>query len=109
MRSLSRDGWWQGGKVTRWFDETVLDLGRQFRFSYLPPLMVYLAAVVSGLTAIVGTFFIKEYLDLSAAFLASLVQDIHFPLPKIIGTDGAIQFVAFHKQNGNFWDSRPYV
>jgi hypothetical protein len=34
--------------------------------------MVYLAAGVSGLTAIVGTFFIKEYLGLSAAFLAGL-------------------------------------
>jgi hypothetical protein len=56
----------------RWFDDTFLDLGRQLRWSYLPPLMVYLAAGVSGLTAIVGTFFIKEYLDLSAAFLAGL-------------------------------------
>ncbi len=56
----------------RWIDDTFLDLGRQFRWSYLPPLMVYLAAGVSGLTAIVGTFFIKEYLDLSAAFLAGL-------------------------------------
>tara|TARA_B100000686_G_scaffold327967_1_gene387430 strand:- start:11414 stop:12958 length:1545 start_codon:yes stop_codon:yes gene_type:complete len=34
--------------------------------------MVYLAAGISGLTAIVGTFFIKDYLDLSAAFLAGL-------------------------------------
>ena len=34
--------------------------------------MIYLAAGVQGLTAIVGTFFIKEYLDLSAAFLAGL-------------------------------------
>jgi hypothetical protein len=34
--------------------------------------MVYVAAGVSGLTAIVGTFFIKEYLGLSAAFLAGL-------------------------------------
>ncbi|THF62446.1 folate/biopterin family MFS transporter [Pseudothauera nasutitermitis] len=42
------------------------------RLSYLPPLMVYMAAGVSGLTGIVGTFFIKEYLDLSAAFLAAL-------------------------------------
>ena len=58
--------------IWRWFDDTFLDLGRQFRWSYLPPLMVYLAAGVSGLTAIVGTFFIKEYLDLSAAFLAGL-------------------------------------
>ncbi len=57
----------------RWFDNTFLDLGRQFRWSYLPPLMVYLAAGVSGLTSIVGTFFIKEYLDLSAAFLAGLM------------------------------------
>jgi len=58
--------------IWRWFDNTFLDLGRQFRWSYLPPLMVYLAAGVSGLTSIVGTFFIKEYLDLSAAFLAGL-------------------------------------
>ncbi len=60
------------GAIRRWFDETVLDLGRQLRWSYLPPLLVYLAAGVSGLTAIVGTFFIKDYLDLSAAFLAGL-------------------------------------
>jgi hypothetical protein len=58
--------------VWRWIDDTFFDLGRQFRWSYLPPLMVYLAAGVSGLTAIVGTFFIKEYLDLSATFLAGL-------------------------------------
>ncbi len=58
--------------VWRWLDRTLLDLGRQFRWSYLPPLMIYLAAGVQGLTAIVGTFFIKEYLDLSAAFLAGL-------------------------------------
>jgi hypothetical protein len=58
--------------VWQWIDDTFLDLGRQLRWSYLPPLMVYLAAGVSGLTAIVGTFFIKEYLDLSAAFLAGL-------------------------------------
>jgi MFS family permease len=42
------------------------------RLSYLPPLMVYLAAGVSGLTGVVGTFFVKEYLGLSAAFLAAL-------------------------------------
>ncbi len=42
------------------------------RLSYLPPLMVYVAAGVSGLTAIVGTFFIKERLGLSAEFLAAL-------------------------------------
>ncbi|MDJ0941935.1 MAG: hypothetical protein QNJ30_00595 [Kiloniellales bacterium] len=56
----------------RWLDATFIDLARQLRWSYLPPLLVYLAAGVSGLTAIVGTFFIKEYLGLSAAFLAGL-------------------------------------
>ena len=43
-----------------------------FRLSYLPPLMVYAAYGVSGLTGIVGTFFVKDYLDLSAEFLAAL-------------------------------------
>src|SRR3954471_14952929 len=42
------------------------------RWSYLPPLMVYVAAGISGLTGIVGTFFVKEYLGLSAEFLAAL-------------------------------------
>jgi hypothetical protein len=56
----------------RWFDERVLSLGRQVRISYLPPLMVYLAAGVSGLTGIVGTFFVKDHLGLSAEFLAAL-------------------------------------
>jgi hypothetical protein len=56
----------------RWFDDTVVDLGRQLRWSFVPPLMVYLAAGISGLTAIVGTFFVKDYLGLSAAFLAGL-------------------------------------
>ncbi|WP_305909145.1 hypothetical protein Q9L42_007025 [Methylomarinum sp. Ch1-1] len=55
-----------------WLDRNIFDLGRQMRLSYLPPLMVYLAAGISGLTAIVGTFFVKEYLGLSAEFLASL-------------------------------------
>jgi hypothetical protein len=51
---------------------TFVDLGRQLRWSYLPPLMVYFAAGISSLTAIVGTFFVKDYLGLSAAFLAGL-------------------------------------
>ncbi|MGR9045076.1 MAG: hypothetical protein ACU83N_07260, partial [Gammaproteobacteria bacterium] len=42
------------------------------RLSYVPPMMVYLAAGISGLTGIVGTFFVKEYLGLSAEFLATL-------------------------------------
>ena len=59
-------------RAYNWFDRTVLELGREFRLSYLPPLMIYLAAGVSGLTAIVGTFFVKDYLGLSAEFLAAL-------------------------------------
>lgn len=58
--------------VQTWFARTFGDLRRQFRWSFLPPLMVYFAAGVSGLTAIVGAFFVKEYLGLSAAFLAGL-------------------------------------
>lgn len=56
----------------RWVDRNILELGREMRLSYLPPLMVYLAYGISGLTGIVGTFFVKEYLGLSAAFLAAL-------------------------------------
>ncbi|HVJ10163.1 MAG TPA: hypothetical protein VNC62_01205 [Burkholderiales bacterium] len=43
------------------------------KLSYLPPLMVYAAYGVSGLTSIVGTFFVKDYLELSPAFLAALL------------------------------------
>ena len=55
-----------------WIDRNILGLGREMRLSYLPPLMVYVAAGVSGLTGIVGTFFVKDYLGLSAEFLAAL-------------------------------------
>ncbi len=58
--------------IRHWFESTILSLSREFRVSYLPPLMVYVAAGISGLTAIVGTFFIKDYLGLSAEFLAAL-------------------------------------
>jgi hypothetical protein len=58
--------------VWRWFDENILELGREMRLSYLPPLMVYMAAGISGITSIVGTFFVKDYLGMSAAFLAGL-------------------------------------
>ena len=58
--------------ISQFVDNTLIDLGRQFRWSYLPPLMIYVAAGVSGLTGIVGVFFIKDYLNLSAAFLAGL-------------------------------------
>ena len=59
-------------KLWTWVDANILDLGRQMRLTYLPPLMVYMAAGISGLTSIVGTFFVKDYLGLSAEFLAML-------------------------------------
>jgi len=58
--------------ISQFVDNTLFDLCRQFRWSYLPPLMIYVAAGISGLTGIVGVFFIKDYLNLSAAFLAGL-------------------------------------
>ena len=58
--------------VTEWIDRNILSLGRDMRLSYLPPLMVYVAYGISGLTGIVGTFFVKDYLGLSASFLAAL-------------------------------------
>ncbi len=60
------------GPVWRWIDRNILELARELRLSYLPPLMVYTAYGISGLTGIVGTFFVKDYLGLSAAFLAAL-------------------------------------
>jgi MFS family permease len=58
--------------IAQWIDRNILSLGRDMRLSYLPPLMVYVAYGISGLTGIVGTFFVKDYLGLSAAFLAAL-------------------------------------
>jgi MFS family permease len=50
----------------------LVDLAQSMRLSFLPPLMVYVAAGISGLTGIVGTFYVKERLGLSAEFLAIL-------------------------------------
>src|SRR5215831_12940417 len=58
--------------VYQWIDRNIFSLGREMRLSYLPPLMVYVAYGISGLTGIVGTFFVKDYLSLSASFLAAL-------------------------------------
>ena len=65
LKRLAADAW-------NWFDSHIFELFRHLRLSYLPPLMVYLAAGISGLTGIVGTFFIKDYLGLPAEFLAML-------------------------------------
>jgi hypothetical protein len=58
--------------IAQWFSANILALGREMRLSYLPPLMVYVAAGISGLTGIVGMFYVKEKLGLSAEFLAML-------------------------------------
>jgi len=58
--------------VIQWFSANIVSLGREMRLSYMPPLMVYVAAGISGLTGIVGTFYVKEKLGLSAEFLAML-------------------------------------
>ena len=62
-----------------WFDQIVLDLLRQLRWSFLPPLLIYFAYGVQGITSVVGTFFVKEYLDLEAAFLAGLAFWVGLP------------------------------
>jgi len=66
----------QNTQITRrfwiWFTQDFLGIFREMRWSYLPPLMVYLAAGVSGFTGIIESFFVKDQLGLSAAFLAGL-------------------------------------
>lgn len=60
------------GNVYRAIDAVVFDLARQLRWSFLPPIMIYFSYGVATLTGIVGTFFVKDYLDLSATYLAGL-------------------------------------
>jgi len=59
-------------RIWCWINHDFLGLFREMRWSYLPPLMVYFAAGVSGFTGIIESFFVKEQLGLPAAFLASL-------------------------------------
>ncbi len=59
-------------RMGRWFRRDILGLFQEMRWSYLPPLMGYFAAGVSGFTASIESFFVKEQLGLSAAFLAGL-------------------------------------
>ncbi len=61
-----------GSRLWNWINNDLLGLFREMRWSYLPPLMVYFAAGVSGFTGIIESFFVKEQLGLTAAFLASL-------------------------------------
>ena len=59
-------------RLWRWLRHDFFGIVREMRLSYLPPLMVYFAAGVSGFTGIVESFYVKEELGLSAAFLAGL-------------------------------------
>ncbi len=59
-------------EIWKWVDQHILGLAREFRLSFLPPLMVYVAAGISPLTQIVGSFYVKEQLGLTAEFLAGL-------------------------------------
>lgn len=59
-------------RVKRWINNEFLGIFREMRWSYAPPMMVYLAAGVSAFTGIIESFFVKDELGLSAAFLASL-------------------------------------
>ncbi len=59
-------------KVKKRFSHGIRDLQNNWQWSYLPPMMIYFAAGIQGFSGIAGTFFVKEHLDLSAEFLASL-------------------------------------
>ncbi len=59
-------------KVKKRFSHGLKDLQNNWQWSYLPPMMIYFAAGIQGFSGIAGTFFVKEHLDLSAQFLASL-------------------------------------
>jgi len=59
-------------RLWQWFRYDFFGIVREMRLDYLPPLMVYFAAGVSGFTGIVESFYVKQELGLSAAFLAGL-------------------------------------
>ena len=68
MSKFSHNRFWQ------WFTKDFLGIVREMRWSYVPPLMVYLAAGISGFTGIIESFFVKEELGLSAAFTDSKIS-----------------------------------
>jgi hypothetical protein len=47
-------------RVQHWLMQNVFGIFREMRWSYIPPLMVYLAAGVSGFTGIIESFYVKE-------------------------------------------------
>ena len=44
----------------------------KLKWSYIPPLLIYASAGISGITSVVGIFFLKDYLNLSASLIASI-------------------------------------
>ena len=59
-------------RIKVWLFDDFFGIIREMRFSYIPPLLVYFAFGVSGFTGIVESFYVKQELGLSAAFLAGL-------------------------------------
>jgi hypothetical protein len=59
-------------RLRRWLFQDFLGIIAEMRLSYVPPLMVYFAAGISGFTGIVESFYVKQELGLTAAFLAGL-------------------------------------
>lgn len=59
-------------RLWSWLIRDFFGIIREMRWSYVPPLMVYFAAGISGFTGIIESFYVKEELGLSAAFLAGL-------------------------------------
>lgn len=59
-------------RFQHWLIDDVFGILREMRWSYVPPLMVYLAAGISGFTGIIESFYVKDELGLTAEFLAGL-------------------------------------
>ncbi len=58
--------------LNNWARNDLFGIAKEMRLSYLPPLMVYFAAGVSSFTVIIESFFVKNELVFSSAFLAGL-------------------------------------
>ena len=66
MNKLSPPNPWF--RLWQWFRYDFFGIVPEMRLSYLPPLMVYFAAGVSGFTGIVESFYVKQ----EAIFFGSL-------------------------------------
>ena len=72
-------------QISKFIDSTLLDLGRQFKLSYLPPLMIYLAAGISGLTGPeVGKFMNGDLSERIGLLLKRPTYKIVFKTPIIL-------------------------